>query len=240
MQILGRQNCSATWRHQQYELTSTGLIDESEEGLVLVINFKTNGEELWALVNSSLDPLRRLDCLTFFNGTDVIKRPVTITVTGNAPYHKVVENAHYRDMFYDAPLELMAALVQDRSTGDRSRLVIDHINQRYTVGTLTRPPSTPQNPSVFSPANSYYATASFSSTIGSPFPFLSVSQRRKIHQQITGAHMRGLKVRYTDTAFWPMGLRNMIWQVLGDEGVDYLDIDDPLAALRWAQDSKGN
>ncbi|OAP54573.1 hypothetical protein AYL99_11021 [Fonsecaea erecta] len=35
----------------------------------------------------------------------VVSRPVTVVVTGNAPFDQVIANSTYRDVFYDAPLE---------------------------------------------------------------------------------------------------------------------------------------
>ena len=54
-----------------------------------------------------------------------------------------------------------------------------------------------------------------------------------------GAHERGLKVRYWELPFWPIGLRNYVWDVLDKEGVDILNVDDLKAATQrdWTKKS---
>ncbi|MCJ1354584.1 MAG: Altered inheritance of mitochondria protein 6 [Icmadophila ericetorum] len=87
---------------------------------------------------------------------------------------------------------------------------------------------------IYTITNSYYASASFGSTIGRMWRYrLSPRQMSILRGQIRGAHRRGLKVRYWDLPDWPIGLRNHVWQVLVGEGVDLLNADDLKAATRW-------
>lgn len=81
--------------------------------------------------------------------------------------------------------------------------------------------------------NSYYASESFSKTIGRVwFGDTSQGQLRKVRAQVTEAHNRGLKVRYWDLPSWPSSVRTYIWDVLVREGVDMINVDDVDAARR--------
>ncbi|PVH99454.1 hypothetical protein DM02DRAFT_594342 [Periconia macrospinosa] len=79
----------------------------------------------------------------------------------------------------------------------------------------------------FSAENSYYASTSFRRSIGTLWFFrFSSYQRAKVRQQVKDAHERGLKARYWSTPSWPRGLRDKVWRVLREEGVDMLNGDD--------------
>jgi hypothetical protein len=168
--------------------------------LILLIDFKTDGDELWPYVMDQLLPLREAGYLTFFNGTAINERPITIVATGDAPVHRVMTNETYRDIFYDAPLDELALTPQT------------HQGQLATE---------------YDFSNSYYASVHFGRTIGSLHRNrFSQDQLTLIRKQIQAAHARGLKVRYWGTPSWPRGLRNHVWHVLVREGVDLLNVDD--------------
>jgi len=265
LEILQGQNPNTTL-HPTLDSPRNGIFDtDPSQTLVLLIDFKTEGQKLWSTVSQQLQPLREEKYLTYFNGTDVIDGPITVVVTGNAPFNKVVEDAHHRDMFFDAPLELLGDLapsVQDTSSGN-SELVewsrYDDVEERtYLASYASKATSSlaaaasskkpanegqghsgaaPKNPAIYTPANSYYASVKFAKAIGYPvpMPFLTRDMKQRIRQQIAGAHKQGLKVRYWSTPSWPRGLREYIWGVLVEEGVDYLNVDDLQAATqgRW-------
>lgn len=200
--------------------------------LVLVIDFKGNGTALWPRVDSALEPLRQRGFLTRFDGMEVIPSQITIVVSGNAPFEHVVAQGDQRDVFFDAPLELMSpstsADLEDLSAADRPgsgrRLQRAHLD------------SYPHNPAVYSAANSYYASASFKHTVGHVWhSSLSDAQLTLIREHIRGAHARGLKVRYWGVPSWPIGIRNYLWRVLVREGVDVLSVDDvrAVASDNW-------
>lgn len=73
---------------------------EPSQTLVLLLNFKANGDKLWPLVVDQLGPLRKAGYLTNFNGTGINERPVTIIAMGNVPFHAIIANQTYRDIFY--------------------------------------------------------------------------------------------------------------------------------------------
>ncbi|KAM0435063.1 hypothetical protein ACHAPT_003152 [Fusarium lateritium] len=79
--------------------------------------------------------------------------------------------------------------------------------------------------------NSYYTSVSFEKTIGSVGRGgLQPAQLAKLRSQISQAHSRGLKVRYWGMPYWPIRVRNQLWDILVDEGVDVLNADDLVEA----------
>ncbi|KAI3396171.1 hypothetical protein diail_374 [Diaporthe ilicicola] len=81
--------------------------------------------------------------------------------------------------------------------------------------------------------NSYFASVSFGSTIGSAWMGkISKEQIRRIRLQVQQAHARGLKARYWDIPEWPVNVRNRLWDVLVQEGVDLLNADNVKAAAK--------
>lgn len=263
LEILHHQNPNTSFP-SAFGSPKNGIFDvDAAQTLVLLIDFKTDGQELWPVVSKQLEPLRTRGYLTHFNGTAVINGPVTVVVTGNAPFNKVVESSKYRDMFFDAPLELLGSLADSsdkiRSASSMKGLdswkSFDDFEERTYLAsyeTLAPKPtiagkanqgqghsgSAPKNAAIYTPANSYYASVSFGKSIGHLFPYiyLTETQKTKIRHQIAGAHKQGLKVRYWSTPEWPRGLREYIWRVLIEEGVDYLNVDNLKDATRghWA------
>ena len=263
VEILEKQNPNTTL-HPTLDNPRNGIFDtKPSQTLVLLIDFKTDGQKLWPIVSQQLEPLRERQYLTYFNGADVVDGPITVVVTGNAPFNKVVENAHYRDMFFDAPLELLEALApsaQDSSSenselGNWSRYddaeETEYLASYASELTSSRAAASskqaknqgqghsgpaPKNPAIYTPANSYYASVSFRKGVGHPIPLLTHGMKHIIRQQIAGAHKQGLKVRYWSTPSWPRGLRDYVWRVLVEEGVDYLNVDDIQAATqgKWS------
>ncbi|KAI2855451.1 Carboxylesterase family protein [Aspergillus niger] len=185
---------------------------DPSQTLVLLIDFKEQPEVTWSMVMEQLQPLRDGDYLSYFNGTDIITRPITVVATGDAPFDRITSNQTYRDIFYDAPLEQLALLPP--STGQS-----DHPD--------------PETEPTYSYKNSYYASVDFRKTIGSlSRNRFSQGQLELVRKQVEAAHARGLKVRYWGTPSWPRGLRNHVWHVLVREGVDLINVDDLREATR--------
>lgn len=186
--------------HSQYPMAGVFASDPTQT-LVLLLDFKTNGEKLWARVMEQLQPLREAGYLSYFDGTKMHERPITVVASGNAPVHQIIKNETYRDIFYDAPLDRLAA--------------------PQTVDEILTPRAE------FGFSNSYYASVDFGQSIGRLHRNrFSPGQLELIRAQIKEAHRRGLKVRYWGTPTWPRGLRNHVWHVLVREGVDLINVDD--------------
>ena len=220
--------------------------------LVLLIDFKTSGPPLWPVVYSQLDALRERGYLTHFNGTDVVEGPLTIVATGNAPFDLLMANHTYRDVFFDAPLDEMAATPANRRSWQDSgiaNVLADDIDEPISGAEAapllrrsffssndqgqSRSRGAPNGRDVYNQSNSYYASVSFTQSIGHVWRSrLSSEQLKLVREQIHGAHSRRLKVRYWGLPSWPRGLRNHVWHVLIREGVDVLNVDDLVGATR--------
>jgi hypothetical protein len=227
-----------------------GVFDtDPSQTLILLIDFKTSGDELWPYVVSQLEPLRQKGYLTYFNGTDVVQGPITVVGTGNTPFDLLVSNTTYRDTFFDAPLDQMADNPRDYDKhapkidggSDSDSYLDSKIKPDSTFTPFSRSDDAgqghsgpvPANPNSYSYLNSYYASVSFKKSIGHVWRYrLSTKQLGLIRAQIRGAHARGLKVRYWGLPSWPRGLRNHVWHVLVREGVDILNVDDLIGATR--------
>ena len=193
-----------------------GVFDtDPEQTLVLLIDFKTDGHETWPAVVAALEPLRERGYLSHRNGSTIVEGPITVVATGNAPFELVLNESanQHLDIFFDAPLgEMFEALPSSTSSSSS-----------------TSTPSSSSNSTIYTHTshNSYYASTKFSAAIGHlPTGKFSTHQLSLLRGQIRGAHSRGLKARYWDLPFWPIGLRNYVWRVLVEEGVDILNVDD--------------
>ncbi|KAL8691145.1 MAG: hypothetical protein Q9218_003565 [Villophora microphyllina] len=243
--ILERQN-PTTHFHPESTHSYHGVFDTvPEQSLILLIDFKTSGSTLFPHVVSALEPLRARGYLTHLNGTRIVSRPITVIGTGNTPFDLVTSNITnpHMDIFFDAPLDRMwegppgsepppppakgpvvygsdiEASVPELATSTEDADGDNNKGQGHSGAHST--------PDAYTPLNSYYASVSFRKAIGLVFfGKLSKSQLELIRGHISGAHRRGLKVRYWELPFWPIGLRNYIWDVLVKEGVDMLNVDD--------------
>jgi hypothetical protein len=260
VELLEKQNPTNPLRpDEDYPLAShqknppNGVFDTDPfQTFVLLVDFKSSGPALWWQLYSQLAPLRDKGYLTYFNGTGVTERPVTVVGTGNAPFDFLTANNAYRDVFFDAPLIDMADMssqwpnpnrAQDPTRGHAAN-VPDHpiANATDTRSTSTSSlsvfrradrgqgrsgTSAVTNPDAYNTSNSYYASTSFTKSIGHIWGSrLTQEQLQLIRGQIRGAHARGLKVRYWSLPSWPRGLRNHVWHILMREGVDILNVDD--------------
>ncbi|KAI1032750.1 hypothetical protein LB504_006179 [Fusarium proliferatum] len=218
---------------------------DPDRPLVVLIDFKTEGNATWEKLQRQLEPLRRRNLLTHFNGTDIVPGPVVILGTGNTPFDKIAANATYRDVFYDAPLELLADASQiwpnpNRAQAASSQQPDNCIEQGVLPSSIERRQVSRYNgeksksSNQYNSQNSYYASAHFKKAVGHVWGSrLSQEQLQRIRAQIHGAHRLGLKARYFSVPAWPIGLRNHIWHILTREGVDVLSVDDLRQATTW-------
>lgn len=224
--ILSHQNPTNSF-YPQENTGPAGVFDTSpSQSLVLLIDFKTTGETLWPYVLSALQPLRDRGYLTHLNRTQIIHCPITVVGTGNTPFNLVAseESNPHLDVFFDAPLDEMGAINggSEKSNGpdQNEQLRSDTASESYTA------------------MNSYYASVSFHKVFGNLWGGrFSDEQLALMRGQIVGAQRRGLKARYWDLPYWPIGLRNHVWDVLVREGVDLLNVDDLKGATKrdWRQ-----
>lgn len=184
-----------------------GLFDLApNQTTVLLLDFKTEAIDLLPQVQQSLEPLRQDNYLSFWDGDQFVNRPITVALTGNAPYEHSIDSSMHRDIFFDVPFAKLQEQVQRGQTKQ------------------------------WNTSNAIYASTSFAADIGAlqngrP----SSHQLNTLRAQIKAAKSQGLKVRYWATPSWPTSLRNYVWQLLLDEGADVLNVDDLRAAafLDW-------
>ncbi|KAI3584205.1 hypothetical protein IWW34DRAFT_863179 [Fusarium oxysporum f. sp. albedinis] len=223
-----------------------GLFEsDPDRPLVVLIDFKTDGNATWEKLQRQLEPLRRRNLLTHFNGTAIVPGPVVIVGTGNTPFDKITANNTYRDVFYDAPLDLLADTSQiwpnpNRAQSESSQMPDNCIEQGVLPSSIERRQVRTYNveeskvSDKYNSHNSYYASAHFKKAVGHVWGSrLSQEQLQRIRAQIHGAHRLGLKARYFGVPAWPVGLRNHIWHILTREGVDVLSVDDLRQATTW-------
>ncbi|GJN88705.1 hypothetical protein Rhopal_001671-T1 [Rhodotorula paludigena] len=92
------------------------LYDNSRAPFQLLLDFKTDGAELYPHVVDALQPLRDLGLLEYHNETSanpgyasIHARPIRITCTGKCPLELVAAQLPIRDIFFDAPLVDLAS-----------------------------------------------------------------------------------------------------------------------------------
>jgi hypothetical protein len=218
---------------------------DPEQPLVLLIDFKTPGEATWREIQMQLKPLRERNLLTYFNGTAIIPGPVIVVGSGYAQFDDLTKNDTYRDVFYDAPLELLADKSAKWPNPNRAQAGtlgayssdIDQAPEYDRPGSKRLQSDSTigsETPYSYAPSNSYYASASFKKAVGHVWGSrLTQEQLQLIRAQVRGAHRLGLKARYWGVPAWPIGLRNHIWHILIREGVDMLSVDNLRQATTW-------
>ena len=179
--------------------------------LTLLVEMKADAFATWPVLYQQLEPLRTRDWLTYYNGTDLVHRPITVVGTGLTPFSLVLSATANgtnktdtrllrRDIFFDAPLTNLSS-------------------------------------GLYNATNSLYASSSLGDAVGKiHFGSLNNRQLDTIDTQTKLASELGLKARYWDTPSWPISWRNGIWIQLTEHGVGMLNADDVVPASRWNWD----
>jgi len=178
-----------------------------EQTFVLLVDLKTSGPETFAELHDQLQPLRELDYLTYWNGTERVMRPLTIVASGNAPFEAVTSlDPQHRDIFWDAKLEQLPHVDDDFST------------KPYRYG--------------YNQSNSYFASTEWENARlwtwrGDSIPWEGNPGLLDLTaSQIEQARARGLLSRYWNVPEQPPNLREIAWRVLIEREVDILNMDD--------------
>jgi hypothetical protein len=89
------------------ETRPNGVFDTDPHAtLYFFIDVKTESKLCWQYVEKALGPLKDNDWLSYYNGTAVVQRPITVIGTGNTPY-EYVKSLKTRYFFNDGPLTLL-------------------------------------------------------------------------------------------------------------------------------------
>lgn len=134
-----------------------------EQPLVLLVDFKNSPGLAWHRLSTYIAPFGESSFLTHFNGTMVLSGPVTVIVSGSASFHLVVHSSTYIDIFYDAPLEEMSSFFTGPSQSSTFSTTSD--GPSVTEWDHDNLHSHPKNLVVYSPANSYFTSVSFTKSI---------------------------------------------------------------------------
>lgn len=213
--------------------------------LVLLVDFKSNGPEVLTRLHDQLQPLRDKGYLSYYNGEKRINGAVTIVATGNAIFESILSNNTHRDIFFDAPLQSIWRPPGSPIADTDERTFVMDYGSAMADGLRPASPSPAifddQPNADFDETNSYYTSVSFRSAVGYVWRgHLSPRQMRVIRGHINGARRRGLKMRYWDTPYWPVALRNHVWHVLFKEGADVLSVDDVKGCAMANWQTKGH
>lgn len=173
----------------------------------------------FARLYSALEPLRSAGYLSTWDSSMSTYHQSVITVigTGNTPLESVQALGLHpdtpRDIFLDAPLSTLPEDYQH----------------------------------VYNNNVSLLASVDFGSSVGLGWMIPSVG-RRRIRRLVQSAHAKGIQTRFWNAPMTPTwaryvgfnqrsivlysneSCRNYIWQMLLDEGVDWLNVDDLLGA----------
>jgi hypothetical protein len=195
VEILDRMNAKTEFDKGNGEWR--GVFDEDpNQNLVLLVDFKNSGNQVFDLVKAQLEPLRQKGYLTFVDddGT-VVQRPIVVVGTGITPFDRVLGFTNHRDIFYDAPL-------------------VDF-----------GPKNVSQALAIYNRTNSYYASTSMVQQGINFAGTVHKGDLQIIKDQISGAHKAGLMARYWEVLEWPVGARDLAWRTLIELEVDYLNVD---------------
>lgn len=230
VKIIDEQNPTTKF-HPKTDEPPHGVFDtDPSQTLVLLIDFKTHGATTWPYLVEQLSPLRDRGYLSYYDGEKFVNGPITVVGTGETPFDLVMASSTHREIFFDAPLELLAESGPEQEQSRLPKRWPDQSGEDLGQGLSG---ISEFGTDAFNHTNSYYASVSFKKSIGFPWPFhFTPEQMDLIRAQVRGAHQRGLKVRYWGIPDWPRSLRNHIWSILVQEGVDILNVDDLKSATK--------
>jgi hypothetical protein len=172
-----------------------GIFDKDpKQTVILLVDHKGVGRDVFAGLNKQLEPLREMGYLTHWNGSDKIFRPLTIVATGKAPFDSVLGLSDSdRDIFWDAPLAALPSASDD-----------------FTTDTPTFK---------YNRSNSYYASTRYRNRNAvawrpeGSIESLPKSQNEDLAAtQAEQAVTRGLLTRYWETPKSPPNLRDSVWR----------------------------
>ncbi|KAF2024747.1 hypothetical protein EK21DRAFT_104427 [Setomelanomma holmii] len=83
----------------------TGVFDsDPNASVILLIDVKSDGHDVWPVLQSQLQSFHDKNWLTYFDGKAIHQGPLTVVGTGRTPFELVQQNSTDRFIFYDAPL----------------------------------------------------------------------------------------------------------------------------------------
>jgi len=168
--------------------------------LHLLIDIKTDGPSTFAKLYSALEPLR------FMGYLSTLDSHMTSTGTYHQSLLTVIGTGN-------TPLESVQALGYDFKTP----------RDIFLDAPLSALPQDHRN--MFNATISPLASVDFGSTVGLGWIIPAIG-RKRIRHLVEVAHAKGIQARFWNTPITPTWVRKYIWQILLDEGVDWLNVDD--------------
>jgi len=105
---------------------------KSNTTLTLLLDFKSNGTELWPYVIEQLASLRSKGWLTHWNiSTGITWAPIIVVGSGNAPFDLINSNDTYRDIFYDAPLDDISNPLYNNTNSYYASTSMAHLGKQW-------------------------------------------------------------------------------------------------------------
>lgn len=108
MKLLDEQNTKLTARDPDHAQMAGVFDTDPSQSLTLMLDFNSGSDALLPVLQSQLQPLRTKDYITYYNGSQLIQRPLTIVASGMASLDGLAANEAYREVFFDAPLGRLA------------------------------------------------------------------------------------------------------------------------------------
>ncbi|KAJ9639926.1 hypothetical protein H2201_007295 [Coniosporium apollinis] len=208
LDTLRRQNPTTAFVHEE---TRNGVFDAAvSQTLYLFIDFKTRDGGEFEAAEEALQPLLDANYLTVYNGSAVVRGPVTIIGTGYTALSAVVAQEP-RYIFYDAPLANLSRPGYENITSAVSQIASTSFASNF--GRVIRQKAADSE----GPLNS--------------------TQLELLRGHVSTAHERGILTRYWATPGYPIGTRNAVWRTLVEEGVDLLNVDDLAGAAGFWEGS---
>ncbi|KAL2004196.1 hypothetical protein VTN02DRAFT_5845 [Thermoascus thermophilus] len=177
--------------------TKNGVFDTAtSQTLYFFIDLKTSGPETLKAVISALEPLREQGYLTTLKNNKTLINGPVTVIGTGNTPLNMVGPVADRDYFFDAHIELL----NETEYADVTSLIspIASTNFEEVFGKVTSDTS----------------------------PALTEEQLSTLRAQIATAKSRGIGVRYWNTPYYPIRLRNEIWRTLLREGVALVNADD--------------
>ncbi|EIN06204.1 hypothetical protein PUNSTDRAFT_106424 [Punctularia strigosozonata HHB-11173 SS5] len=172
--------------------------------LHLLIDIKTDGPSTFNKLYEVLEPLRAAGYLSTWTTPSSSLTPGPITVIGTG----------------NTPLASVQSLGQ---TKERPRTIfLDAVLDLIPDDSL----------GVLDKTVCPLASSDFQKSVGASWTVPLIG-RRKIKTLVDAAHERGIQARFWHTPTLKVAGRNTVWQMLLDEGVDWLNVDDLPAAQRF-------
>lgn len=203
--------------------------------LVLVLDFKNPASDYYvAVLDKMLQPFKERDYLTYANATGRVEGPLTIVVGGSKPHGLVSADTDRRHVFYN-----LNSLPTDRfPNGQADRAYGLSLSFGKLVGTVYGRLSEEQLQKVRGQVHAAHDLGLSIRIWGAPKYAWKTDIRTGVQILMDSATSKFDSERWLPSpgyALWPWrtSLTEHVWEMLSEEGVDWIDVDDTERVERW-------